>query len=144
MVAVCGTLYHSTTFNYSKWKVVVIKSNLEIFSSVTSNFLMVYLNADGCLFVSSKVSKRNEQLTCSLLNCRFWLHEFPHMFDLDAKLVRSLEQLQERASTDPDVDTTHIDLANKYGSKRLTCTSLQVCPLKWSFSFVEAPAEEKN
>lgn len=44
---------------------------------------------------------------------RFWLHEFPHMFDLDHNLVRALQELQEMSTGDPDVETSTIDLRNK-------------------------------
>ena len=44
---------------------------------------------------------------------RFWLHEFPHMFDLDKQLVLALEDLQKLSAKDPNVDVSVIDLSNK-------------------------------
>jgi len=43
----------------------------------------------------------------------FWIKEFPHMFDIDQKLVNALKNLQEISKDDPDVDKTLIDLNDK-------------------------------
>ena len=48
----------------------------------------------------------------SLLLRRFWMNEFPHMFDLDPQLVNALKGLQNASLNDPKVDPSLIDRSN--------------------------------
>lgn len=41
------------------------------------------------------------------------MDECPHMFDLDAKLIKALRELQDISANDPTVNRSLIDLDNK-------------------------------
>ncbi|XP_076816522.1 RAS guanyl-releasing protein 2-like [Clavelina lepadiformis] len=59
---------------------------------------------------------------------RFWLHEFPHMFDLDQALVRALQNLQKESENDREVDPSVIDLSNKNSYKWMSEAHLSIRP----------------
>ncbi|XP_078482474.1 uncharacterized protein LOC100175460 isoform X1 [Ciona intestinalis] len=91
-----------------------------------------FMTSEQLLVLFSQLfdSAKDDQLTKKKVfySIRSWLHEFPHVFDLDTNLVRALQQLQSNAENDDDVDTSIIDLSNKGSYKWMSEAHLSIRP----------------